>query len=263
MPSTEVQRTLVKSPPELWAELSDQASLARHLGELGEIQLTRVEPESAVEWEAGNVRGSVQLKASGWGTKVTFSLTRDLPEQAAAEPEATEPEPQIAGEPEPQIAESDPMTAQVTAQAEPMMIEPETPIAEPAPVEPDSTPQPGRTRRSFFAKLFRRRREEAVADEGAASEIPESDAVPPQAEAAGSQPDATPSQPAAALPQPDPIELATAETQEPLTGTLEESPDLAAELAAMERTMVEQDTALLTAVLDRLGAAHHRPFSRG
>jgi hypothetical protein len=31
----------------------------------------------------------------------------------------------------------------------------------------------------------------------------------------------------------------------------------------MERTMVEQDTALLTAVLDRLGAAHHRPFSRG
>jgi hypothetical protein len=44
MSSTEVQRTLVKSPPELWAELGDPASLARHLGELGEIRVTRVEP---------------------------------------------------------------------------------------------------------------------------------------------------------------------------------------------------------------------------
>jgi hypothetical protein len=27
--------------------------------------------------------------------------------------------------------------------------------------------------------------------------------------------------------------------------------------------MAEQDAELLSAVLDRLGAAHHRPFSRG
>ena len=45
MISSEVQRTLVKSPPELWAELSDPAALARHLGELGEIRITRTEPE--------------------------------------------------------------------------------------------------------------------------------------------------------------------------------------------------------------------------
>ena len=31
----EAKRTLVKSPPELWAEVSDVAALARHLGELG------------------------------------------------------------------------------------------------------------------------------------------------------------------------------------------------------------------------------------
>ena len=68
MPSTEVKRTLVKSPPELWAELSDPASLARHLGELGEIRITHVEPESAVAWEADGASGSVQLKSSGWGT---------------------------------------------------------------------------------------------------------------------------------------------------------------------------------------------------
>ena len=52
MISSEVQRTLVKSPPELWAELSDPDALARHLGELGEIRITRVEPEEKVEWEA-------------------------------------------------------------------------------------------------------------------------------------------------------------------------------------------------------------------
>ena len=38
--------------------------------------------------------------------------------------------------------------------------------------------------------------------------------------------------------------------------------ELAAELALVEEAMAEQDTALLSAVLDRLGAAHHRPFSR-
>ncbi|HEX3452454.1 MAG TPA: hypothetical protein VHS26_04070, partial [Solirubrobacteraceae bacterium] len=77
MPSCEVQRTLVKSPPELWAELSDPASLAKHLGEFGEIRIAHIEPETAVEWEAEDVRGVVQLKASGWGTKVTLTAVRD------------------------------------------------------------------------------------------------------------------------------------------------------------------------------------------
>ena len=74
MISSEVQRTLVKSPPELWAELSDPESLARHLGELGEIRITRVEPEELVEWEAENRTGKVQIKASGWGTRVTLTV---------------------------------------------------------------------------------------------------------------------------------------------------------------------------------------------
>src|SRR5207302_336160 len=58
MISAQVHRTLVKSPPELWAELSDPASLARHLGELGEIRITRVEPEHKVEWTAEHASGS-------------------------------------------------------------------------------------------------------------------------------------------------------------------------------------------------------------
>jgi len=39
--------------------------------------------------------------------------------------------------------------------------------------------------------------------------------------------------------------------------------DLAAELMSVEAQMEAETTELLTGVLDRLGAAHHRPFSRG
>ncbi|HEY2571608.1 MAG TPA: hypothetical protein VGI27_09040, partial [Solirubrobacteraceae bacterium] len=85
MISSEVQRTLVKSPPELWAEISDPASLARHLGEFGEIRITRVEPEQRVEWQAGDTTGSVVIKPSGWGTKVKLTVTRELEAETAAE----------------------------------------------------------------------------------------------------------------------------------------------------------------------------------
>src|SRR5215210_4508530 len=77
MSALEAKRTLVKSPPEIWAEVSDAGALARHLGEFGEIRITRTQPESVVEWE-GDL-------ASGCGTKVTLS----------AEP-ASEPEPEPA-----------------------------------------------------------------------------------------------------------------------------------------------------------------------
>lgn len=156
MVATEVKRTLVKSPPELWAELSDPEALARHLRELGEIRIVASSPESAVQWEGDGVAGAVQIEASGWGTKVTLSATR-------RPPALPEPEPEPVVEPEPKLG--------------------------------------------FFARLFRRRK-----------------------------------------PEPEP--------------ELEPQPDLAAELAALEAAMASETTAVLTAVLDRLGAAHHRPFSR-
>src|SRR5271155_1494228 len=77
MVSTEVQRTLVKSPPELWAELSEPEALARHLGELGEIRITRLEAESEVHWQADRASGGVLIKPSGWGTRVKLSVTHD------------------------------------------------------------------------------------------------------------------------------------------------------------------------------------------
>jgi len=90
----EAKRTLVKSPPELWAELSDMAALARHLGEFGEIRITRTDPESVVEWEGDLASGSVRLEPSGWGTKVTLTA---LPVMVDPPP----PEPVPAPEPAP------------------------------------------------------------------------------------------------------------------------------------------------------------------
>jgi hypothetical protein len=110
MQEPRAQRTLVKSPPELWSELSDIDSLARHLGEFGEIRITRLEPETTVAWEGDRARGTVELEPSGWGTKVT--ITAELAGEAAeAEPVAVEPEPEpepVAVEPEPVAAEPEP-----------------------------------------------------------------------------------------------------------------------------------------------------------
>jgi hypothetical protein len=83
MSEHEASRTLVKSAPELWAECSDAASLARHLGSFGEIRITKLDPETAVAWEGEDVRGTVTLEPSGWGTRVT--LTAVAEPRAAAE----------------------------------------------------------------------------------------------------------------------------------------------------------------------------------
>jgi hypothetical protein len=94
----EAKRTLVKSPPELWAELSDISALARHLGEFGEIRITRTEPETVVEWEGDLATGSVRLEPSGWGTKVTLTALPVMLDPPPPEPEP-EPEPEPAPEP--------------------------------------------------------------------------------------------------------------------------------------------------------------------
>jgi hypothetical protein len=213
--STEVQRTLVKSPPELWSELSNPDALARHLSELGEIRITAVEPETKVEWESEGASGVVQLKQSGWGTKVTLSVTRTAPavEKPPSEPEAiagpadAEPEPEP--EPEPVAVESEPVA-------------PVEPDPEPSPVKPE--PQLG-----FFARLFRKRN----------------------------------AKPTAVIePEPEVVALAAPEPIYP-DPPAEPEVDLAAELASVEAQMTAETAELLTGVLDRLGAAHHRPFSRG
>ncbi|MDQ3587638.1 MAG: hypothetical protein M3375_04715 [Actinomycetota bacterium] len=68
MPKLEVSRTLVKSPPELWPDLSE-GRLAEAVG-CAEVAVT--ESERSVRWEAQGVRGTASLEPSGWGTKVTL-----------------------------------------------------------------------------------------------------------------------------------------------------------------------------------------------
>src|SRR5215210_7818293 len=126
----EAKRTLVKSPPELWAELSDMSALARHLGEFGEIRITRTEPETVVEWEGDLASGSVRLEPSGWGTKVTLTA---LPVMVDPPP-PPEPEPQAEPEPQPEPARPG-FWARVFRRRAP---EPPPPVAveEPAPPPP-------------------------------------------------------------------------------------------------------------------------------
>jgi hypothetical protein len=116
------ERRLVKSPPELWSELSEAESLAKHLGELGEVRITKVEPETTVAWEGEQISGTVELEQSGWGTKVTLHAT------------VPEPDPPVESEPE-VVAEAEPKRtgfwARLLARRAPVP-EPE-PVADPEP----------------------------------------------------------------------------------------------------------------------------------
>jgi hypothetical protein len=96
MSDHEASRTLVKSAPELWAECSEAASLARHLGAFGEIRITKLEPETAVVWEGDAARGTVRLEPSGWGTRVVLTAGRDTPAQEPVEQSPAEPDPEPA-----------------------------------------------------------------------------------------------------------------------------------------------------------------------
>jgi hypothetical protein len=200
-----VSRTLVKSPPELWAELSDPEHLARHLGEFGEIRITRAEPEHTVAWEGESARGTVELEPAGWGTKVTLEAVTEVPaepEPAAQEPE---PEPVAAQEPEPE-----PEPAAAVEEPEP---EPE-PTAELEAVAP-----PRKRRRWAFWRRERVAAEPPVEEEAPVAVEPGPDPEP---------------EPAAAVeePEPDPVGtgpttpaalvVATAPDAEPvLTATLD------------------------------------------
>jgi hypothetical protein len=159
----QVQRTLVKSPPELWAEVSDVDSLTRHLAAFGEITITRVEPESTVAWEGERASGTVELTASGWGTKVT--LTAQAPEPRAATPAVESPQPPA----QPGPAANEPgAAATATEPRETSTIE----MAAIAPPRLDETTTPAPARRRWL-RFWRR---DADADIG---EAVAPDPVPP------------------------------------------------------------------------------------
>ena len=97
----------------------------------------------------------------------------------------------------------------------------------------------------FFARLFRKRKAKPAA------------IVEPEPEVV-------------ALAAPEPVEVVVLAAPEPIypdppaqPEASEPAEDLASELESLEDQMAAETTELLTGVLDRLGAAHHRPFSRG
>jgi hypothetical protein len=211
----QASRTLLKSPPELWAECSDAQSLARHLDTFfGEIRITRLEPESTVAWEGERGSGTVKLESSGWGTRVTLTCSTATVAELEPEPVA-DPEPEAAAEPEPEAA-ADP---EPEAAAEP----------EPAPTAESAPSRGGLLTRVM--RLF------------AAQQPP---AEPPPAPPAPERSSAEPPSPAPESPKPEPP---TPESSKPEPSTPQATePDEAADR--------------LTAALDSLGQAHHRPFSR-
>ena len=218
MPETCAQRTLVKSPPELWAEISDAQTLARRLSAFGEVRITRIEPETAVAWEGALVRGTVELAASGWGTKVTIT----------AEPLAATVAP--------------PAEAAPAAEPEPAPVADTSPSATPEATGTDIPPQDLRPapREGFFARLagwWNTGRWEA--------QRPAPEPTPDRAPAPEPAVASVELEPAERAPEP-PIAIEAPEVE----------PTVRAEPAAGELE------GLLVAVLDDLGSAHHRPFSR-
>jgi hypothetical protein len=228
MAELQASRTLLKSGPELWAECREAGSLAKHLGEFGEIRITKLEPENAVAWEGDAVSGTVRLEAAGWGTRVTLTVhdTREPPvaeSAAVVEPPAIEPPAAAVPEPEPE--------PHPELETEP----------EPEPVQAAPAPRPGMLARMLAA--FRRPPAPATPEPVAVS-------AEPDARAAGPEPPAVEPAPRAAEPAPPALEpdLPAAEPVPPAV----ESAGASAERADR----------MLDAALDSLGRAHHRPYSR-
>jgi hypothetical protein len=283
MPEVEAHRRLVKSPPELWAELSDVEALARHLGEFGEIRITRTDPETTVAWEGEHARGTVSIESSGWGTKVRLTAEAIRPELPKAEatpvagqpaPTAPEPEP-VVEEPEPVTEEPEPVTEEAeTVSEEPALAEPPhpEPVAEPpqpTPVAEIPAPQPPPRKIGFLARLFGRRKR-AKPMIAAHEPAPAADPPPdPEPEPVVVQPEPEPvpvPEPVAVQPEPEPLPEPVAVAHEPVRERLEVEPELDPEpaLPEVERAVSDERVLeVLTSTLDALGQAHHRPFSRG
>ncbi len=243
---------MVKSPPELWAELSEVESLERHLGEFGDIKITRAEPETTVAWEGENASGTVELEPTGWGTKVTITAEVADPEleAQAAEPVVVAP---VSVEPEPVFVEPEP----VLAEPDPRPLDPEPDLRSPEPVaEPK--------RRGFFARWLRRDRREPPPAPPEASPSELSEEAERQLPVWSAQ--ELPSEP---QPEPEPglesvVEAAPRDDEDFEFDFAirrgDEQPE--AEEPPREPIAPERAKEVLETALENLGQAHHRPFSR-
>ena len=232
-------RTIVKSPPELWAECSVAQSLARHLGEFGEIRITRLEPETTVAWEGEHASGTVRLEPSGWGTQVTLTATPIV---------AVAPEPAVDAEPlvEPVVVEPEPEAelieeAEIVEEAAEIVDEAEEPHdAGEADDEYDEDASERLPRWQVFARLWSRlgRKSHDAEDERHEERARGSGGSRGGARAGRARVVEEVPEPVLVEEQPEPVD---------------EAPELVPRL---------DHQALLVGALESLGQAHHRPFSR-
>jgi hypothetical protein len=252
-------RTLVKSPPELWAECSDATSLARHLDQFGEIRITRLEPETAVAWEGERARGTVRIEPSGWGTKVilTAVAVEEEPVSAAPVSQAAAEAPDALVEEEPALAEPEPLEdPEPPVAADASLQEPDLdPVAVTEPVEAGEPIADAPARRRRFARLFgflkAPPRESVLLVEPAAVEEPRPEPEPEAEPALQAEPDLTPQPETQAEPEAEPVDTEAPASIEAPANT--ETPG---------NTETPATEAALTSALDSLGQAHHRPYSR-
>jgi hypothetical protein len=249
----EASRRLVKSPPELWAECSDPGCLARHLGEFGEIKITRVEPETTVAWEGERARGTVLIEPSGWGTRVTLTaLTPIAPEATGTDDEVSVPEAALDEGAGPKAAVDEP-----TAEEEHDATAQET-LEEP---DPAVVAEAGRFRMRWRRLTARVRRSFRGLEPELDPPVEESPALDPPVEESpaldppvGESPALDP--PVEESPALDPPEAVTATDRSKEPEAVHEPEDPAPPEPEFD------PEAVLVAALDSLGQAHHRPFSR-
>ena len=230
MSAHSAERRLVKSSPELWAEVSDQESLGRRLHAFGEIRITGTDPETTVAWEGDAVSGTVAIASAGWGTKVTLEV--EVEDPPAVEAPVLTPEAEV-------------IRAVEAPAPEPIAVAP-TPAPAPAPTptitkaEPAPAPEPP-VKRGFLARLL---------DFGPPIPDPPRPVAASDEPAPDPEPEPTPEPEAAPEPMPDPIVVPEVE------------PEVSTEAPEPAPMSAESIDAILNTVLDDLGAAHHRPFSR-
>lgn len=219
MTAYDVSRTLVKSQPEVWAELEKAERLAELFGD-DAITITRTEPESTIEWKGSNAEGTIEISASGWGTKVRLIAEVTAAEVVAEEPEALELDP----DPDPEAE----------AEAE---LEPE-PVLEADISEADEPVAATDPKAGIFARI------KAMFSSTATPAVEEVAELEPEEEPALElEPEPEPEPETEPEPEPEPI----LEVEEP---PVEPEPQI-------EESDFE---ARLTSVLDHLGSAHKRPF---
>ena len=253
----------MKSPPELWAECSEAGSLARHLGQFGEIRITKLEPETAVAWEGEEVSGTVRFEPSGWGTRVILTArateqqqTEKAPIQEPNETGAELKDPPVSEPPtvedppsvdDPPSLDDPPSVDDAQRAGDPLPVDESPPPSDP---EPEPEPEPLPPAASVPAPLVPAaepiRRRGLLARLMAMFGPPPSSTLPPEA------------RPAAA-PRPAAVSTATATPPDP-----PDPPDPFDPLESSDPDALDalDHDAVLTAALDSLGQAHHRPYSR-